>query len=225
MLDTLLNTRLDTLHTTHSAFARGHDRAGIFGDERRALLVVADGAGGQTGAARAASLVVDAVRDLAATRSEPLGVRGLIALLERLDRAVLSERDAGQTTAVVAEVVEDRFWGASVGDSGAWLVHERHHLDLTRAQHRKWRVGSGFARPIGFGPLPLVGTLMLASDGVLECAPPDRLLRAFSPRDSLGAVAGNLARAVRLPDGGLRDDVAVALCRLGAAAARTHAAA
>jgi len=214
---------LETSQTTQSAFGRGHDRVGVFGDREHALLVVADGAGGQTGAALAASLVVDTVREIAATKHGPIGARGVVQLLERLDRAVLGARDAGQATAVIAEVFQDRFWGASVGDSGAWLVHDRHHLDLTASQHRKWRVGSGMARPVPFGPLPLVGTLLLASDGLLDCATPGRLLDAFSPRATLADVTGDLIGAVRLPDGGLRDDVGLALCRLSAA--RAHAAA
>jgi serine/threonine protein phosphatase PrpC len=203
---------LEHLKVTLPCFGGGHDRAGIFGDDRHALLVVADGAGASNEASRAAERVVDLVREAAAPMDEPLGPVGLRELLERIDRRLLASRHAGQSTAVVAEVLGDGFWGASVGDSGAWLVHDGHHLDLTARQHRKWRLGTGFAEPVPFGPLPLVGTLVLGTDGLFECAPPDRLTDAV--RDvPLADVAGGLVETVRRPDRALRDDVAVVLCR------------
>ncbi|HJL18215.1 MAG TPA: protein phosphatase 2C domain-containing protein [Sandaracinaceae bacterium LLY-WYZ-13_1] len=195
-----------------ACFGGGHDRAGVFGAAHHKLLVVADGAGGASGAAQAAELVVDVVGETAARMEGPLGPTGLRALLERLDRLLLSSRHAGQSTAVLVEVMEDAFWGVSVGDSGAWLVHDGHHLDLTHAQHRKWRLGTGFATPVQFGPLPLVGTLLLGTDGLFECATPDRLEDAVG-EIPLSDVAGTLVERVRLPDGGFRDDLAIVLCR------------
>lgn len=201
--------------STTSCLGGGHDRAGKFlvGDERHTLLVVADGAGDGERGALAAQMTVDVVRDLADQIDVPLGPTGLRVLLERIDRMLLAHRAAGETTVVIAEVIEDRFWGASVGDSGAWLVHEHHHLDLTEKQHRKWRLGTGLAKPNTFGPLPLVGTLMLATDGLLECAPPHRLASAASGSGPLPDLAGQLLEEVRLPGGGLRDDVALILFR------------
>jgi len=210
-----LQTHPDMLeHTKVSlpCFGGGHDRAGIFGDDRHALLVVADGAGGCSGASEAAQLVVDVVGETAHGMEGPLGPIGLRELLERLDRLLLSSRHAGPSTAVLAEVVEGAFWGVSVGDSGAWLVHDGHHLDLTQRQHRKWRLGTGFATPVQFGPLPLVGTLVLGTDGLFECATPDRLTGAVQDIP-LSDVAGSLVERVRQPDRGLRDDVALVLCR------------
>ena len=204
---------LEHLGTTLSCLGGGHDRAGAFGDSRSKLLVVADGAGGASGAALAAQLVTDVVREIAAQALHPMGPRDIVALLERLDLLLLSNRHAGQSTAVIAQVVEDRLWGASVGDSGAWLVHGRHHIDLTERQQRKWRLGSGLARPVTFGPIPLVGTLLLATDGLLDFATPDRLAAAIDDAHPLSDVAGSLVRRVRLPNGALRDDVGFVLCR------------
>lgn len=195
-----------------SCFGGGHDRAAAFGDERHAILVVADGAGGASAASRAAELVVDVVREVHARRERPLGVVGVRALLERIDRMMLASRHTAESTAVIVEVVDDCFWGASCGDSGAWLVHGRHHLDLTARQQRKWRLGSGLAAPVGFGPLPLVGTLLLATDGLLECAPPEHVEDAVGERP-LDDVAGALVSGARAPDGALRDDLALVLCR------------
>lgn len=190
----------------------GHDRAGIFGNHRHALVLVADGAGGQHGASHASQLVLDVVRETAQHMTGPLGPVGLRELLQRLDRLLLSSRHAGQSTAVLAEVVGDALWGVSVGDSSAWLIHDGHHLDLTKQQHRKWRLGTGFAEPVQFGPLPLIGTLIVGTDGLFECAPPDRLTRAVQDIP-LSDVAGALVETVRQPNRGLRDDVAFVLCR------------
>ncbi len=194
------------------SFGGGHDRAEIIVRGSRALLVVADGAGGMSGAHRAADLVVEVVDEVTRRHEGPMGPVGLCRLLERIDRLILSCWKAGQSTGVIVEVVEDRFWGASVGDSGAWLVHGGHHLDLTSRQHRKWRLGSGLARPVHFGPLPLCGTIVAATDGLFDCAPPDRITLSIGD-DPLSGVLDALVEGVRLPDGGLRDDVALALLR------------
>lgn len=206
---------LEHTSITLQSFGGGHDRAEIMGTRDHALLVVADGAGGTSGASRAADLVVDIAREHMRRTDERIGFRGLCRLLERMDRELLRCRRAGESTAVLVEVVGDVIHGASVGDSGAWLVHEGVHLDLTARQSRKWRLGSGHASPVPFGPFPLVGTLVVASDGLLECAAPDRLTAAVRPLP-LADVAAGLVDRVRLPDGALRDDVALVLARLAA---------
>lgn len=203
---------LDHTQLTLSCDGGGHDRAGAFGDSRHRVFVVADGAGGAPGAAMAASFVVDLVGNVARDADGPIGTRGWMRVLERADRALLSSPGGGQTTAVIVEVFEDRLSGASVGDSGAWLVHEGHHLDLTAEQRRKWRLGSGRADPVSFGPFPLVGTLLLATDGLLDFGIPDALAEALDTSE-LEDGADALGRAVRLPSGTLRDDVAMVLCR------------
>ena len=208
-----LDATLEHASVAHAALGGGHDRAAVIGGDGRALLVVADGAGGMTGASRASSLVVEVVRELVARRDRAIGAVGLGQVLERLDTLLLSNRHAGASTAVLVEVVGDVFWGASVGDSGAWLVHGGHHLELTARQHRKSRLGTGYARPVRFGPLPLCGTLLLATDGLIDCAPPDRLAGKIT-NARLDHVAGALIDEVRLPGGGLRDDVGVVLARL-----------
>lgn len=197
------------------SFGRGHDRADVFGSREHALIVVADGAGGLAGASCAAELVVDVAREAMRVRQRAIGSLGLCQLLERLDRLLLRSAHAGESTAVLVEVRGDTIWGASVGDSGAWLVHQGEHVDLTARQHRKWRLGSGLARPVPFGPLPLVGTLLVASDGLLECAEPDRLADAVRAIP-LSDVAGTLVERVRLPTGALRDDLALVLARRAA---------
>lgn len=206
---------LEHTSITFPSFGGGHDRAEIIGTREHALLVVADGAGGMAGASRAAELVVEIAREMMRRAPGRIGSRRLCRALEHMDHLLLRCPRAGESTAVLVEVIGDAIHGASVGDSGAWLVHDREHLDLTARQQRKWRLGSGHARPVPFGPFPLVGTLLVASDGLLECAEPERLTGAVGSLP-LSDVAGRLVERVRLPDGALRDDVALVLARLAA---------
>ncbi|MGE0713725.1 MAG: protein phosphatase 2C domain-containing protein [Planctomycetota bacterium] len=181
----------------------------VLGDH---VLVLADGAGGRAGGREAAEALVRFVR--AAARALVEGERDPCEVLTSADAALAAEPRAGETTAVVAVVSGAEVRGASVGDSGAWQVSGDGVRDLTRAQVRKPLLGSGAATPVAFGPVPLVGRLLLASDGLLKYAPPERIERAALtlPPDR---AAWDLIETVRYPSGGLPDDVAVILCELG----------
>jgi hypothetical protein len=65
--------------------------------------------------------------------------------LYEADQALV--RSGGQCTAVVVEISEGRLVGASVGDSGAWLLTGKAIIDLTENQHRKPLLGSDEAMP------------------------------------------------------------------------------
>lgn len=212
---------IETTRMSLPCLGGGHDRAAVFQRELQdhTLIVVADGAGSESGATAAAEMVLSGVRERFERRLRPFGPVGLRRELERLDTQLRDHGGSGQSTAVLIEVVGDAFWGASVGDSGAWLVFGDEHLDLTLAQDRKWRLGTGFAKPRSFGPMPLIGTLVVATDGLFECAPPDRLSAAVGARP-LDDIARSLVRTVRTPDGGLRDDLAMVLLRTASAPAR-----
>lgn len=167
----------------------GQDRAAVYQRDGELVVVLADGAGGTARGAETADLIVAA----ATTMSDP------VALLQELDTCV-----AGQSTAVVMRIGAD-IVGSSVGDSGAWLIGEE-IFDLTEHQQRKPLLGSGCA-PIAFRT-PFAGTLLVASDGLLRYAKRAdiaRLARAFDAR--------GLIDLVRLPSGGLQDDVSVVLVR------------
>jgi PPM family protein phosphatase len=114
----------------------------------------------------------------------------------------------GEATAVIAILVDGQVWGASVGDSGAWLISTSGIVDLTRDQKRKPLLGSGNAIPIGFGPLACVSRLLLGSDGLFEYVPHERI-RDLSNSLPLANAAAALVDAARLPSGALQDDVAV----------------
>lgn len=177
------------------------------------VLVLADGAGGRSGGRAAAEgvirLALDQARALASDSLEP------VELLRAIDAALAGDPVAGEATAVVAVVTPSQVHGASVGDSGAWLVSGDPVTDLTRRQVRKPMIGSGAAVPIAFGPVALAGRLLLASDGLLKYSPRDRLLAAANePR--LSEAVNALIETVRLRSGALPDDVAVILCERSA---------
>jgi serine/threonine protein phosphatase PrpC len=97
-----------------AARGAGQDRAEVFTRGDGMVVALADGAGGTGNGAIAAQAVVDAV-----------GAAGpgtdWAALLATLDRDSRRLR-GGQSTAVVLEISGAAISGASVGDSGAWLI-------------------------------------------------------------------------------------------------------
>src|SRR5438046_2236794 len=108
---------------------RDEDRIAVERSGDRLVIVVADGAGGTGGGAAAADAVCGAVAERAPRASgDPLVWR---SALRELDEALAVAPHGGQTTAVIVEVGRDDVCGASVGDSGAWVVSANGILDLT----------------------------------------------------------------------------------------------
>ncbi len=195
------------------AGSRDEDRVGVFDVAGALVLVLADGAGGRGGGRDAAEAVVSGVQ----ARSWELGARGdasgCVAALSALDQDLRAAGHGGETTAVLAVVRAGQVLGASVGDSGAWLLDGDGIFDLTRDQVRKPMLGLGRASPVAFGPKPLApgARLLLASDGLLKYSPRERIA-AVALGQPLSQAAWSLIECVRLPSGGLHDDTAVILC-------------
>lgn len=192
--------------------SRDEDRVAVFPVLDARVLVLADGAGGRAGGAEAADGLIRRVGDRA--RALVSGAVHPAELLREVDATLAADPAAGETTAVVPVVSAGTVRGASVGDSGAWLVSPGGVRDLTRSRIRKPMVGSGSACPVAFGPAALEGRLLLASDGLLEYAPPERILAAALPPHGLEQAARALIETVRYPSGALPDDVAVILCEV-----------
>jgi serine/threonine protein phosphatase PrpC len=169
------------------------------------VIALADGAGGTSNGALAAQAVI-------AAASRPEAAADLSGVLESVDAAL--SRSGGETTAVLILLTRSLAYGVSVGDSGAWLVHDDGRAtELTARQERKPLVGSG-AFPVGFAiEWSASATLLVASDGLLRYARMPDIVRVIVDSSSLADAAQSLVELVRLADGGLQDDVSIVLCR------------
>src|SRR5436190_15767787 len=153
---------------------RGEDRVVTKRTDTGFLIVVADGAGGTGGGAAAAQAVCDgaiAVFEDAEPTSWAQHLRSLDALLATVGTGGLS-------TAVVLHIDGTMVAGASVGDSGAWLISDGEVIDLTERQVRKPLLGTGKAEPVSIGPFQLIGRLLVGTDGLFKYAPQARLVEA-----------------------------------------------
>lgn len=178
------------------------------------VIVLADGAGGIPGGDVAAEAVVRGIAHAIADEPESFQrVDGVVALLRRLDDDIERVPLAGETTAVVVVVTEHGVFGASCGDSGAWIVEDVGCDDLTADQRRTLRLGSGRTVSVPFVRAGIDGTLVVASDGLFTFARPETIC-ANARGISLSAAACGLVASVRTASGDLMDDVAVAVVRL-----------
>jgi PPM family protein phosphatase len=186
------------------------DRAESFWQGSTLFLALADGAGGLSGGAEAAEFVVRRVQ--AQVGSVPLKAQALSDLLSAVDREMAATAAYGETTCVLVAISEAGVVGASVGDSGAWIVSASGVDNITANQRRKPFVGSGRANPTGFSRGPLQGTLLVASDGLLKYASAERIAKTALASD-LNQALRDLVGLVRYPSGALPDDLSVLLAR------------
>ena len=185
----------------------GQDRVVTDGDGPRWLLVLADGAGGSGGGASAAEAVVGVAGRFTDRTRRPASALEIEDCLTGCDRAPLG----GETTAVVVVVDGNDVRGASVGDSEAWLVNRRTGdvRVLTEFQVRKPLLGRSEAIVTAFAATASVDDLLLiGSDGLFKYIARAKLLALVATTDVVALPAALIA-AVRLPTGGLQDDVSV----------------
>jgi len=184
----------------------GQDRIGVWQTDSGLTIALADGAGGVSGAATAAQSLLDSV-DIDSPPA--LQAPDIISALDQR----LASTNGGQSTAVVLTLSADGVVGASVGDSGAWIIRGASIEDLTRLQNRKPLVGTGACVPVAFSAGRLRdGTLLVASDGLLKYAKRADIARVAQEAD-LEVAAAALVQLVTLRSGRVPDDVSVVLCR------------
>ena len=185
---------------------QNQDRGGVIEAGIGLVLVVADGAGGQSGGAEAAAMAVELVSQKA---SELCEARACAALLQSMDEAVCQDPVAGETTCALAVVTHAGVYGASVGDSGVWLIKESGFINLTERQSRKPFIGSGSCCPIPFNyNITDRDSLLLATDGLLKYTSPKRIVAIC--HDEVGShVPRRLIGLVLYASGALPDDVTV----------------
>jgi serine/threonine protein phosphatase PrpC len=75
-------------------------------------------------------------------------------------------------------------------------------------RHRRPLLGSGESLPVLFEEERRGSRLLVASDGIFKYATAERIC-ALAMRGSVAQAANALADCVRLPSGGLHDDLAV----------------
>jgi PPM family protein phosphatase len=183
------------------------DRAEVIRKADQVVVLVADGAGGTPRGAEAAETVLTRGRAWAAGGA----LTDAVGLLAACDRAICSGGSGGETTAVIAVLDASGVTGASVGDSGAWMVSPTWEVDLTGSQVRKPLVGSGGVVPVAFTH-GAGGTLVVATDGLFKYASAVEI-RRIACGEPLDDVPARLVDSVRLRSGRLQDDTTVVVCR------------
>jgi serine/threonine protein phosphatase PrpC len=186
---------------------RGEDRVLIEHCGSRTLAMVADGAGGTGGGAAAATMACSLAAQRMRTGSTGTAEDWQSCFYE-MDQALF--RTGGQCTAVVVEISGGSIVGASVGDSGAWMLTGNAIVDLTENQQRKPLLGSDESLPVGFGPFKWSGRLLIATDGLFNYAVASDIAR-LAMAGSVEDAVENLIADVRLRSGALQDDVGIIL--------------
>jgi len=189
------------------------DRAAVFYQQPDILIaVVADGAGGMSGASEAADDFIKLVQQNILTAANLMDETYWCRVLAQID-AWLHPR-AGETTGMIAVVntKKNSIVGASVGDSEAYLLSNKSWLNLTEHQYRKPLLGSGAAIPIAYGPITFDGTLILGTDGLFKYADFSKISQiteSYQPKESIL----RLFDLVRLPSGRFIDDISIIIAQ------------
>lgn len=187
----------------------GQDRAAVESNNGATTLVLADGAGGRAGGRQAAELCTAAALE---RMRYPDGTDPLV-VLSKLDGMLRADRDAGESTLVLCQLAGAELRGASVGDSGAWLIGDSGYRDLTDNQSRKPMLGSGAARGTAFTASITSETLLIASDGLLKFASHLTICGIVRGATDLADAGRQLIDSVRLRSGDLQDDTSLILLR------------
>lgn len=191
-----------TVRVVQSA-GRGQDRAAVFPLHGGGVLcALADGAGGTGSGGEAADQIIRI--------AELLSRNHFTSLQAALDAAEESIAVLGAgTTAVLLRIRDGVIDGISAGDSCAGLFGDGLDAELTHHQVRKPLVGQGAWGTV-FGPVPLQGCLLIASDGLTKYVPM-QTIRTILGSGSLEDRSVALIQAARLRSGALADDVAIIL--------------
>ena len=194
----------------HAGGKELQDRAEFFWCGSNLVLVVADGAGGMSGGAEAAQFLVQGIKQRIGSTS--MNTDGLTELLAVLDREMADIGAYGETTGVVVVLSGSGIFGASVGDSGAFICSKAGLENLTANQVRKPFLGSGRAIPIRFTHELSNGTLLVATDGLLKYTSLEKIAATVFASDFESA-ASKLVELVRYQSGALPDDISILLAR------------
>jgi serine/threonine protein phosphatase PrpC len=197
---------------TAAAGARCDDHLSVTRREDGLVLALADGAGNDARGGELARWLVDEIARRAQHAPKIPSADTVARWSEELDGQWFAAQRGGESTLVVACLDGVKVWGASVGNSGAWMVHSGSYDELTGEQRRRPLLGQARATVMAFGPVALQGVLLLATDGLLEYAP-EQKIRHLATDANVSVAAAKLVDVVRMASGALQDDVAVIVCR------------
>jgi PPM family protein phosphatase len=203
---------METVQLVELQSPRGQDRAKVLPCPGGLVIVLADGAGGRPSGAEAADGAVNGITQVVGSGRFPADPFGWVEELRRIDGVLAEDPVSGETTVVVATVTSTGVYGASVGDSGAWLIGAERWTDLTAGQVRKPFLGIGAAVPRPFAASPGQATLLIASDGLLKYTSPERICQVVRD-EAFQTVPMKLLELVQYRPGTLPDDVAIVLAR------------
>jgi serine/threonine protein phosphatase PrpC len=181
------------------------DRIAVFNDDDRLVIVVADGAGGVGSGDIAATTVI---REIENEYRNINSADQWTELLNQIDCCISD----GQSTAVVVDVRPYGIAGSSVGDSEAWIINNGKIEVLTENQSRKPLLGTGDAQAVSFVHSPLIGWLLVGSDGFFNYAKREQISNMLA-RTELATIPRTCVEMVRLPSGDLWDDTSIVVAR------------
>jgi serine/threonine protein phosphatase PrpC len=197
---------------TFAAGARCDDHVGVIRRDTWIFLALADGAGNSAEGGRAARWVVEQACTKAAEAKTVPSADVLAQWAQELDSAWFATGSNGETTLVLVVIHDAKVFGASVGDSGAWLVHSGSHHELTSEQRRRPLLGQQRATVLPFGPVAFHGVVLVASDGLLKYAAEEQI-RHLATDANVSVAAAKLVDLVRTASGTLHDDVSLIVVR------------
>ena len=158
-----------------------HDRLSVLRNAHCTLIALADGVDSSKSAQVAAALTVNELARCFRNGVLPEEPEDWAMILEAIDHVVLTDPDAGETSALVMLVRQGVVVGASVGDSVAYLAGapgepEEPHRLITPPARPGPPMGTGLAVPVALGPMKLEGKLVtrragrFAADGAAGAA-------------------------------------------------------
>jgi len=154
---------------TEQQHKSGNDYINIIEKDGIIVFALADGAGNNKNSDFASNFVVEACKELLSNEKFD-NPDDFEFFLSDLDEIIFNSKNWGETTAVVGKIINNVIMGASVGESQAWLLGGDFDYQLTEFQYPKPLLGSMDAKPIGFGPMLINDTLIIASDGLFNYA-------------------------------------------------------
>lgn len=192
----------------------GADRIHIMERSDSTVLLLADGAGGMSGAKEAAEWIIQAFTQVVEKHEGPLHLDDLEILVRELDTKLLCERNTGNTTFVAVVIRPNQIYGVSVGDSRCWHYTEHYQLELTAQQYRVPFLGTGQAVPVAFGPFASEGLLLVSSDGLFDELRQPAIDEIVLSSTNVDDIPKRLFARLTPNEKTLSDDISIIACQL-----------